>query len=166
MTAIQAGAQSIEFTLPGLDNKQYSLAEALKKGPVLAAFFKSSCPVCQFTFPFLDRFCRHFRDTKAHIWGISQDEADETREFVSEYHLTMPVLLEDVRHNYPTSNAYGIRYVPSIFLIGQGGDVLQSSIGFQRQDLAQMARKLEILTGKKGFVPFRDEDDVPNSKAG
>lgn len=163
--AIQAGARAREFTLPALDQKQYSLAEALKQGPVLAAFFKSSCPVCQFTFPFLDRFYRHFRDTKAHIWAICQDEAGDARNFVSEFRLAMPVLLDDVR-TYATSNAYGLTHVPTVFLIGQNGEVLQSSSGFQKQDLIQIARKLEVLTGKKGFVPFREDDEVPDSRGG
>ncbi len=166
MTAIAAGARALDFTLPGLDSKTHSLAAALKEGPVLAAFFKASCPVCQFTFPFLDRYYRHFKDTKARIWAISQDDQRDTQEFVSEYELSMPVLLDDVAHDYPTSNAYGLTHVPSIFLIGQNGDVLHSSVGFNKQDLIQIGRKLEVLTGKKGFVPFREEDDVPNSKAG
>lgn len=166
MAALEAGVRAADFTLTGLDKKQYSLAEALKQGPVLAAFFKSSCPVCQFTFAFLDRFYRHFRDTKANIWAISQDDREETEEFRREYRLGMPVLLEDIAHDYPTSNAYGLTHVPSIFLIGQAGDVLLSSVGFQRQDLIQMARRLELLTGKKGFTPFREDDDVPSSKAG
>jgi peroxiredoxin len=165
MATIQAGAQSVDFTLTGIDNKRYSLSEALKQGPVLAAFFKSSCPVCQFTFPFLERFYRHFRESKAQIWAISQDEPEETRGFVDEYGLTMPGLRVDTRR-YPTSNAYGICYVPTIILIGQTGDVIQSSAGFQKNDLVQMARKLEVLTGKKGFILFRDEDDVPDSRAG
>ncbi len=163
--SLQAGARAADFTLPALHHKQYSLAEALKQGPVLAGFFKSSCPVCQFTFPFLDRFYRHFRDSKAQVWAISQDEADDTREFVNEFGLTMPVLLEDTR-TYATSNAYGLTHVPTIVLIGQNGDVLQSSSGFQKQDLIQIARKLELLTGKKGFVPFREDDEAPSSRAG
>ncbi|MCX6616124.1 MAG: TlpA disulfide reductase family protein [Acidobacteria bacterium] len=165
MAALQAGAQAADFSLPGMDEKQYSLAEALKQGPVLLAFFKSSCPVCQFTFPFLDRFYRHFRDTKAHIWAISQDDRGETREFINEYRLGMPVLLDDTR-SYPTSNAYGIQVVPTVFLIGQPGDILHTAAGFQKQGLIQMGRKLEVLTGKKGFVPFREDDDVPDSRAG
>lgn len=162
---IQAGAPAHDFALAALDGKRYSLTEALKEGPVLAAFFKSSCPVCQFTFPFLDRFHRFFRDTKAHVWAISQDEARDASEFAREYELAMPLLIEDV-DSYETSNAYGLTHVPSIFLIGQNGEVLQSSVGFQRHDLVQMGRRLELLTGKKGFVPFKDDDDVPNSRAG
>ncbi len=162
---LQAGAQAPDFTLAALDGKRHSLTEALKEGPVLAGFFKSSCPVCQFTFPFLDRFHRFFKDTKARVWAICQDEARDAREFVQEYELAMPVLLEDL-DSYETSNAYGLTHVPSVFLIGQNGEVLQSTVGFQRQDLVQMGRRLELLTAKKGFVPFTEDDDVPNSRAG
>src|SRR5512140_2330858 len=115
---LQAGSQAQDFSLPALDNKQYSLIGALRDGPVLAAFFKVSCPVCQFTLPFLERFYRHFRDSKARIWAISQDTSEASREFAAEYGLTMPVLLEDMR-TYDTSNAYGLTHVPSIFLIAQ-----------------------------------------------
>ena len=166
MAANEPGSRSADFTLPGLDRKTYTLGESLKGGPVLAAFFKSSCPVCQFTFPFLERFHRHFRETKAHIWAVSQDEREEARQFAAEYGLTMPVLLEDLENNYPVSNAYGLTLVPSIFLIGQNGEILHSSAGFVRKDLIQIARKLETLTGKKGFVPFRDDDDVPEWRGG
>ncbi len=166
MAALPAGSRAVEFTLLALDGKRYSLAEALKEGPLLAAFFKSECPVCQFTFPFLERFQRHFRDTKAHLWAISQDERGETEQFVREYGLTMPVLLDEIEKNYPVSNAYGLTHVPTAFLIGQGGDVLHTSVGFVKQDLIQIGRKLETLTGRKGFVPFREEDDVPDSRPG
>lgn len=166
MAALEAGARSVDFALPALDSKTYSLTQALASGPVLAAFFKSSCPVCQFTFPFLDRFARHFRETKAQVWAISQDDRAETRDFVKEYGLTMPVLLDDVDHHYPVSNAYGLTHVPSIFLIAQSGEVLQSSVGLNRKELLRIARKLETLTGKKGFVPFTEDDEVPEWKPG
>ncbi len=166
MATLEAGARAVDFTLPALDSKQYALAEALKAGPVLAAFFKTSCPTCQFTFPFLERFYRHFRDSKAHIWAICQDKRQEAREFAAEYGLSMPLLLEDPDQDYPVSNAYGLTHVPTIFLIGQAGEILQSSVGFLRKDLVQMARKLETLTGKKGFVPFRDEDEAPDYRSG
>ncbi len=166
MSALEAGARAADFTLPALDKKTYSLEEALKSGPVLAAFFKSSCPVCQFTLPFLERFYRHFRDTKAHIWAISQDEREEAREFAGEYGLTIPMLLDDVARHFPASNAYGLTHVPTLFLIDQAGGILQTSVGFVRKDLVQIARKLETLTGKKGFVPFHPDDEVPEWRGG
>lgn len=165
MTAIAAGSRAIDFSLKGLDGKDHSLEGALRNGPVLVVFYKASCPVCQFTLPFVDRFHRYFKDTKAQVWAVSQDDADVAREFVAEYELAMSVLLEDVDH-YTTSNGYGITHVPTLFLIGQAGDVLQSVAGFSRQDLIQIGRKLETLTGKKGFVPFTADDEVPDFKPG
>ena len=154
MAALEAGSRALDFALPTVDNKTYSLAESLKEGPVLAAFFKSSCPICQLTFPFLERFQRHFRDTKAQVWAVCQDERQEAQAFAAEYGLTMPVLLDELEQNYPVSNAYGLTHVPTVFLIGQAGDILQTSVGFVRKDLVQMGRKLEVLTSRKGFVPL------------
>src|SRR5512140_2976802 len=112
------GSPAPGFKLPRLDGGDAGLSDIVSGGPVLAAFFKVSCPVCQFTLPFLERFYRHFRDSKARIWAISQDTSEASREFATEYGLTMPVLLEDMR-TYDTSNAYGLTHVPSIFLIAQ-----------------------------------------------
>ena len=166
MAALEADSRAVDFSLPGLDDKKYSLAESSKEGPVLAAFFKSSCPVCQLTFPFLERFHHHFHDTKARIWAVSQDEPEEARVFATEYGLSMPMLLEDVEHHYPVSNAYGLTHVPTLFLIGQAGDILQTSVGFARKDLLQIARKLEMLTGRKGFLLFQEQDDAPEWQSG
>jgi peroxiredoxin len=165
MSAVQSGSRAALFSLPGLDGKELSLEETLDRGPVLLAFFKSSCPVCQFTLPFIERYHRFFRDTKADIWLVSQDDREETAEFMKVYDLTMPVLLDDTRR-YPVSNAYNIDHVPTTFLIGQAGDILHTSEGFHRQDLVQIARKLETLTGKKGFVPFTEDDEVPSYRPG
>ncbi len=60
MTHIVAGNIAPGFSLKALDNKQYSLNTLLERGPVVAAFFKISCPVCQFTFPFLERLYKRY----------------------------------------------------------------------------------------------------------
>lgn len=158
---VEEGELAAGFSHPGIDGKTYSLKEALAEGPVLAAFFKVSCPTCQFTFPFLERFHRHF----GRVWGISQDDRAGSQAFVRECGLTFPILLDDTR-SYPTSNAYGIEYVPSIFLIGTSGEILHTSVGFFKKDLEEVGRKLEALTGKKGFAPFHAGEDVPAQKAG
>ena len=55
MTHIVAGNIAPGFSLKTIDGKVYSLGTLMERGPVVAAFFKISCPVCQFTFPFLER---------------------------------------------------------------------------------------------------------------
>ena len=60
MTHIVAGNVAPNFSLKSLDGKEFSLANALQKGPVLLAFFKIGCPVCQFTFPFIERLYQRY----------------------------------------------------------------------------------------------------------
>jgi peroxiredoxin len=161
MPAIDAGTHAPEFTWPAIDGKVHSLNDALSAGPLLAAFFKVSCPTCQFTFPFLERAARHF----GCVWGVSQDDERATRDFAKHFGVTFPLLLEDT-DDYPTSNAYGLTHVPSIFLIGANGEILESCVGFAREDLLGMMAKLETLTGKTGFSLFHAGEDIPKFKSG
>ena len=164
MTRVEAGKIAPGFTLPGMNGKQYSLAEALKKGPVLAAFFKVSCPVCQFTLPFVERLHESYGEEKASIWAISQDDARDTREFCEEFGLHFPALVDD--DGYPASNAYGLTNVPSIFLIAPDGEVSVTSIGFEKAALEKMAAEIARYSGKPVAPVFRPGEVVPDFKPG
>lgn len=161
MATIDTGTMAPEFTWPGTDGKTYSLKTALQSGPMVVAFFKVSCPVCQMTFPYLDRIARQF----GRVWGVSQDDDRATRDFAKTFGVSFPLLLEDT-DDYPTSNAYGLDHVPSIFLIGSNGEILISCVGFGRQDLMDMAAKLAESAGNKGFTLFQPSDNAPAFKAG
>src|SRR5216683_5934187 len=106
MTHIVAGNLAPDFSLKALDNKEYSLSTLMKRGPVVAAFFKVSCPVCQFTFPFLERLHKKYGGEGVTFLGISQDDVKSTKDFASEYGLTFPMVMDD--KGYPVSNAYGL----------------------------------------------------------
>ena len=49
------GTRAPEIRATELDGTQVAVSDLLARGPVLAAFFKVSCPTCQYTFPFLQR---------------------------------------------------------------------------------------------------------------
>ena len=55
MAALEAGKQAPQFELPAMDGSKFSLQDALHRGPVLAVFFKNSCPVCQYALPYFER---------------------------------------------------------------------------------------------------------------
>src|SRR2546425_585632 len=101
------------FRLHRLEGGEVSLAELLPTGPILLAFYKVTCPVCQFTLPFLERI---HAGAALPIYGISQDDAGDTREFNAEYGLTLPTLLDREDDGFPASNAYGISHVPTMYL--------------------------------------------------
>ena len=165
MAALSTGTLAPDFTLPAMDGKQFSLKDALARGPVLPAFFKISCPVCQFALPFLERIYKAYGNGNVSIVGISQNDKKDTAAFIKEYGLTFPVLLDDTR-TYAVSNAYGLTNVPTIFWIAQDGEIELSSVGWLKKDIDEINRRVAETTGD-GFKPvFRAGEDLPDFRAG
>jgi peroxiredoxin len=165
MTHLVTGNIAPDFALKALDGKEYSLGTLMKCGPVVAAFFKISCPVCQFTFPFLERLYKRYGRDGVTFLGISQDDARATAKFVKEYGLTFPVVMDD-EDGYVVSNAYGLTNVPTIFLIDTEGNVKVSSTGFDKKTLEDIAE--ELAERKKiSLAPlFRSDEVIPINKPG
>jgi len=151
---LEAGELAPEFTLSGLDGQDRGLAG----GRTLLAFFKVSCPVCQFTFPYLERLHKNAPAGAAQFIGISQDNSRDTREFLEEFGVTFPMLLDDPGA-YAASNGFRISYVPSMFLVEPDGKVSWASNGFSRPELEDLGRRL-------GAQTFLASDDVPDWKSG
>jgi peroxiredoxin len=165
MTHLVAGNVAPGFTLKGLDGKEYSLGKLMEHGPVVAAFFKISCPVCQFTFPFLERLYQRYGGEGVTFLGISQDDARATAKFAEEYGVTFPTVIDDER-GYVVSNAYGLTNVPTIFLINTDGSIRVSCMGFDKKDLETIAAALAERK-RIALVPlFRPEEVVPANKPG
>jgi peroxiredoxin len=165
MAALTAGTSAPDFKLQTMDGKQFSLREALARGPVVAAFFKISCPVCQYTFPFLERIYKSHGGKNVTIVGISQNERKDTAAFNKEYGVTFPVLLDDT-DTYPASNAYGLTNVPTIFWIGQDGEIEISSVGWERKEIEEINRKAAELDGGGQKPVFRADEQIPEFRAG
>jgi peroxiredoxin len=165
MATLKAGTKAPEFTLSSMDGKKFSLREALARGPVLAAFFKVSCPTCQYTLPFLERIYKLYGNKNVTIVGVSQNEKKDTAAFMKEYGVTFPVLLDDTR-TFPASNAYGLTNVPSIFWIAQDGEIEISSVGWDRQEIEDMSRKAAGACGEAAKQIFKAGETVADFRAG
>ena len=155
------------FSLKATDGKTLALKEALAKGPVLAVFFKVSCPTCQFTIPYIERIYRQLREAGAdgtEVWGISQDKADDSQRFMQEYGVTFPVLLDP--EPYETSQAYGLTHVPTVFLIAPDGRVEVGCDGFSKSDLLRIHKKLSERSANKLPALFQPAERVPEFKPG
>jgi peroxiredoxin len=164
MPNIVIGNVAPDFSLKGLEGKEYSLGKLLKGGPVLAAFFKISCPVCQFTFPFLERIFQRYCGDGVTLLGVSQDDARPTKEFAQKYGVSFPLVIDE--KNYPVSNAYGLTNVPTIFLVEPDGTVKVSCTGFVKADLETIANE---LAGRRKIIPaalFKPDEKVPAFQPG
>jgi peroxiredoxin len=146
------GHKAPDFELADLRGSTTRLRDLAADGPVLLAFFKVSCPVCQLTFPFLDRISGGLK-----VYGISQDNANSTQKFNREFGVTFPTLLDS--GGYPASNAFDITHVPSMFLVERDGTISWALDGFSRGELDSLGKKF-------GVAPFHPGEPVPEWKAG
>lgn len=164
---IEAGQAAPPFTLDGVDGKKHALQEALSRGPVLVAFFKISCPTCQYTFPFIERIYQQLRSAGAdgfEIWGICQDNAAHSRDFAKAYGITFPVLMDD--EPYTLSQQYGLEYVPTLFLMAPDGKVEITCDGFSKSELLSIQRRLAELKSVRLPALFQPGEKVPEFKPG
>ncbi|HKW77022.1 MAG TPA: TlpA disulfide reductase family protein [Terriglobales bacterium] len=165
MSALLAGVEAPEINLSGVDGAKFSLRDALKKAPALAAFFKVSCPVCQMAFPYLERlFQAYGKQGKAKVIGVSQDNASDTREFNREFGVTFPVLLDE--KNYAVSRAYGLTNVPTLFLISPAGEIEMTLVSWSKAEMEELGRRLAEINGTPAAEIFRRGEKVPEFRPG
>jgi peroxiredoxin len=165
MAALTAGTQAPEISLRSIDGGKFSMHDALKRGPVLAAFFKISCPTCQYAFPFLERLHKNYGGQKITIVGISQNNERDTKAFLKDFGVTFPTLLDDP-NGYAVSNAYGLTNVPSLFLVGQNGKIEITSVGWVKQEIEDINRKLAGAQQAAARELFQRGEDVADFRAG
>ena len=152
MSQASIGDRAPDFELVDLDGRWRRLSDALVHGPVALVFFTSSCPTCEFTFPFLEKiFAQVGHKAGWTLWGVSQEEAAETRAFKERFGITFDLLIDE--YPYPVSSAYGLQFVPAIFMVEPDGGISLSELGFTKDGLNQIAG-FEFLA-PNGALPAR-----------
>ena len=134
------GARAPEFRLPVLDGGDATLASLTANGPALIAFFKVSCPTCQLTFPFLERLTAG----SLSVYGISQNDPEDTRDFNRESAITFPVLLDNEDNNFAASDAYGISTVPTILIVEPGGKISYTAEGWSKKEMEKLGQQAGV----------------------
>jgi peroxiredoxin len=164
--ALPCDTQAPEFALTTMNGKSVILSDLLKRGPAVLAFFKISCPVCQYAFPYLERLQKLHKPEAVSFLGISQDSKRDTQSFVQSYGLTFPVALDEAPR-YLASNAYKLTNVPTVYLIDRTGDIEVISVGWSRKDIEEINLKLSMMDpAQQQFPVFKTGEDVAEFKAG
>jgi peroxiredoxin len=164
MAAHEAGAQAPDFTLKDSDNQPHSLDSLKQDGLLLAAFYKVGCGTCKFSTPYFEKFYQAYKDKAGfQFWGVSQDTAEDTSAYMEEYNASFPNLLDET---YWTSADYGLTNVPTLFLINRDGEILQSSVGFSREDMNTMSEAVAGHLGEETVIISPPDDGAPDLKPG
>jgi peroxiredoxin len=165
MAALAIGTKAPDFELKTLDGKKFSLSSELARGPVVLAFFKVSCPTCQYAFPFFERLHKAYAGRGIRLVGISQNDAKDTVAFAKDFGVTFPLLLDDAP-SYPVSNAYGLTNVPTTFWIAQDGEIEVSSVGWVKSDFEQINRLMADSGKSAPAAMFKPGEQVRDFRAG
>lgn len=165
MPALAAGVRAPDIKLNFLDGRKFSLQDALKQGPVVAAFFKVSCPICQMAFPYIERLFKAYGESgKITVLSVSQDNAADTRAFNREFGITMPALLDE--KPYPVSAAYGLTNVPTVFLISAEGEIESSTVSWSKAEMLELNQRLAQLAGTRPAQLFQPGEQVSDFRPG
>ena len=128
---VEVGEKAPDFTLLNQDREPVQLSEAVKKSPVVLAFFPAAFSrVCTKEMcTFRDSF-EELRSLSATVFGISVDTFFSLRAWANEQHLSFPLLSDfnkDVIAKYDVWNEdlYGMKGVAkrAIFLVDQSGTI-------------------------------------------
>ena len=165
MKALSKGVTAPAIQLHTMDGGDFSLEYALNRGPVLAVFFKISCPVCQFALPYVERIYRAAKGKGITIVGISQNSKKESAFFAKQYGITFPIALDDP-NGYEVSNSYGITTVPTIFYIEQDRKIDVASVGWAKVDIEEIDRKVSEVLNTPAIEVIAPGENVPAFRGG
>ena len=144
MQVLAAGSQAPE--IPGLD---------FASGPTVLFFYKVTCPVCQLAAPAVQTFETSY---PGRILGVGQDPDERLSAFSQTYGIGFPSKADTPP--YELSNAYGLRVVPTTFLIDTAGHVVEVVESWDRTGMNGVSRRLASLVGAEDR-PLSDSGDRP-----
>jgi thiol-disulfide isomerase/thioredoxin len=123
-------------------------------------FLKVTCPVCQMAAPKVQALGDAF---PGRVVAVGQDPPDRLAGFGDEYGMHVPVVADLVP--YAASEAYGVRTVPTVFLV-DAGTVLDTVEGWDREGYNRVAGRLAELTQSPYHPVSEPGDGLPPFRPG
>jgi peroxiredoxin len=116
-----------DFALPDLEGNVKRLSDFQSK-VVLLNFWATWCPPCRAEMPSMETLYQAYRDQGFEILAVSSDRqgAVVVQPFMQEYRLSFPALLD---MSGRVSGMYGVRSIPTSYLLDRQGRVVSREIG-------------------------------------
>ena len=143
--AIQTFEETVEapnFKLNNLEGGELSLAD-LEGKLVLLNFWASWCGPCNIEKPSMEKLYQELKEEGLVIVGVNLREDKSTAEdFVEKHDISFPILLDKTGE---ISGMYGVRSIPTSYLIGRNGKALGGVLGAREWDEDKMVSTLKKL---------------------
>ncbi|MBI2046354.1 MAG: redoxin domain-containing protein [Parcubacteria group bacterium] len=120
-----------DFLLQKLGGGTITISEFNGKKPVVVDFWASWCPNCRRDMPNLNRFYEKYKD-QIEVIGVNLQERESViLDFVTSRDIRFPIALDPKRQ---ASNAFGIQYTNTHFLIDKDGNLVRIIPGDIREE--------------------------------
>src|SRR5882672_7325460 len=120
-----------DFAVPTPGGETFRLGDQRGK-VVMVNFWATWCPPCLEEMPAMERLYRRHKDAGFTLVAISVDaDPKKVTPFVSEHKLTMPI---GVDPKMDLANTYGVRALPSSFVVSRDGNLAALAIGPRHWD--------------------------------
>jgi peroxiredoxin len=162
MATLSVGKTAPPFSLSGTDDKSYALNTSGAR-LTLAAFFKTTCPVCMMEWLFVEKIHQAYKDAGLAVWGISQHERDVSKNFASKYGSTFPILIDD---DWCVSKQYDPEVVPTLFLIDADNKIVDCVVSFDKAGLNRISNAIAARLGVSASIIAPDDDGNPSFRPG
>lgn len=133
-------------------------------GETLYVVFKTTCPTCELTWPYLERVRQAAEGGGLRVIAVSQDDPQKT----SAFNERLGVRVETAYDPDPwkASDALGVTTVPTFFRVGPKGSIEETAVGFERDRMERFADRAASLTGRPYAGLFHASEKVPAFKPG
>jgi peroxiredoxin len=150
-------AAAPDFTLPDLEGRPVQLREFRGK-LVLLNFWATWCAPCLHEMPSMERLYQTFKGTEFVLLAVSMDRqgAQAAKPYVENLQLTFPVLVD---HTNDIGRRYGVRGLPSTYLIDPDGQLLGAVVGARDWHQAE-AKALIAGILRQAMAPTADPAQV------
>jgi peroxiredoxin len=141
----QTRIQAAEFDLRDLEGRQVRLNDHRGK-LVFLSFWATWCPPCRAEMPSMESLYRRLGNRGFEILAVDMQESrEQVQKFVHENAFSFPVLLDETGR---VGAMYGVRNIPTTYLIDPQGTVLARSIGGREWDSEEVTGLLREIVNR------------------
>ena len=158
---VKAGTAAPDFKMKTPDGKNFQFSKFAKGKTVVLDFWASWCPDCRKDAPEVVRLYEKYRQYGVEFIGISMDtDVEAWKKAIEKYGITYPQVSELKKFKETDiAKAYGVKWIPSMVVVGPDGQVKLSTVLTYKVDKYLK----ELTTGKyagpgQGETVFIDGD--------
>lgn len=162
---LKPGTPAPDFQLQTPNGKTLKFSEFAKGKYVVIDFWASWCPDCRKDLPEIIRLYQKFHKSGVEFLGVSFDtDMEKWTSYLEQAGVPYPQVSELKRMNQSdVAKAYGVRWIPSIYLIGPDGKVLVSTVLSYKIEM----KLYELFVNEwpeKEYVGMQQTFDIDGSK--